>query len=285
MTNLNKMFKTLDLAEGIDSNYLSEEQIKTFVEKANKLLEPTNLQYIIDKPGLSTVLYVTTSNVGTENLKTVFNIFPSSICTKIDNIIPTSLSGNLSQEVIEESLYKLQKLDNLNKLVKLVQDGMSKYKQANSKSNIEKETPREKEKPIQKISKPIWRENDYSLWTKTKATGTDFNEYGEAVIIQIVQADEWETGEITDFEDAYWFPQIEPDVEDLGEGNAYDLSPNGTGACSLEDSLKAIRNLNIAPPKYTTVLRFLKGIEAWKQTGTLQKYLQKHEKQLRELCS
>lgn len=144
----------------------------------------------------------------------------------------------------------------------------------------------EKQKPKPKNIRAIWRlDPEACIYTKTKATGTDFNEYGDAVIVQIYRADEWETGEITDFEHAYWFPQVEPDIYDMGEGNEYDISPNRKGSCSLQDALKAVSSLGITPPPYNVLTKFLKGIEDWVKTGTLDSYLQKHETELKQLCS
>ena len=133
---------------------------------------------------------------------------------------------------------------------------------------------------------PKWHfnKNYECLYARFKDTSYNYNEYGDTVEIHILRADEWETGEYTDFEQAQWFPQIEPDVHDMWEGNEYDISPNRKGSCSLQDALKVVKKECGSAPTYEQLVKYLKFIESWVKTGTLDSYLQKHESEFKGLC-
>ena len=130
-----------------------------------------------------------------------------------------------------------------------------------------------------------WQLNDYMIYAKVENTGNKFNNTGRPVQVQIIQPDEFETGEITDFKNAYWFPCIEPNIHNIGEGYDIDITPRKTGSCSLQTALKAIARNGITPPPYDLVVRFLKNIESWAKTGTLDSYLEKYGSELKALCS
>ena len=130
-----------------------------------------------------------------------------------------------------------------------------------------------------------WQFKHYMICANVENTGDEFNMTGGPVQVQIIKPDEFETGEITDFENAYWFPCIEPNIYNIGEGYDIDITPEKTGSCSLQDALKAIARNGITPPPYDLVVRFLKNIESWAKTGTLDIYLEKYGSELKALCS
>lgn len=129
-----------------------------------------------------------------------------------------------------------------------------------------------------------WTANSDYMRCSYKDILDKFHSDGRTVHIYIMRSDEWETEENYSFENALWFPFVEPDIHDEGEGNEISLAPGNADNCSLQDCLKAVTNNDIKSPSWDVLYKFLQKMEAQFKTGTLEEYLKKYENELKSLC-